>query len=83
MSPQAESQSSEVTVYKINHQDGFKIDHSLTLVDAPGFGDTRGVERDNEITEQIRNLFSAQHGVSEIHAVCFVAQAALARLTAS
>ncbi|GAA6229476.1 uncharacterized protein LOC108882446 [Lates japonicus] len=78
---QAESQTSEVTVYKLNHQTGFKIDHSLTIVDTPGFGDTRGIERDRMIVEQLRNLFSAQLGVSEIDAVCFVAQASLARLT--
>ncbi|KAK9538351.1 hypothetical protein VZT92_003526 [Zoarces viviparus] len=78
---QAHSQTSEVTVYKINHQKGFAIDCSLTIVDTPGFGDTRGIERDRAITEQLRNLFSADHGVSDIDAVCFVAQASLARLT--
>ncbi|XP_073348080.1 uncharacterized protein [Pagrus major] len=78
---QAHSQTSEVTVYKLNHQEGFKIDYSLTIVDTPGFGDTRGIERDREITEQLRNLFTDQRGVSEIDAICFVAQSALARLT--
>ncbi|XP_040911620.1 uncharacterized protein LOC121193414 [Toxotes jaculatrix] len=80
---QAESQTSEVTVYKINHEDGFKIPFSLTVVDTPGFGDTRGVGRDKEITEQIRRLFTSADGVSEIDAVCFVTQASLARLTAT
>ncbi|XP_074506012.1 uncharacterized protein LOC141776382 [Sebastes fasciatus] len=80
---QAESQTSEVTVYKINHQDGFKIDHSLTIVDTPGFEGTRDIEEDEEIIEHLRNLFSAEHGVSDIDAVCFVAPAALARLTPS
>ncbi|XP_074506007.1 uncharacterized protein LOC141776381 isoform X2 [Sebastes fasciatus] len=80
---QAESQTSEVTVYKINHQDGFKIDHSLTIVDTPGFGDTRGIARDRKIIEHLRNLFSAEHGVSDIDAVCFVAPAALAQFTPS
>ncbi|XP_034006854.1 uncharacterized protein LOC117498817 isoform X2 [Trematomus bernacchii] len=80
---QAESQTSEVTVYKINHQEDFRIPFSLTIVDTPGFGDTRGIQRDEEIKEQLRNLFSAEHGVSEIDAVCFVAQASLARLTAT
>ncbi|XP_003458994.2 uncharacterized protein LOC100702146 [Oreochromis niloticus] len=78
---QAHSQTSEVTVYKINHQDGFKIPFSLTIIDTPGFGDTRGIERDREITEQLRNLFSAQRGVTDIDAVCFVAPAAQVRST--
>ncbi|XP_044225087.1 uncharacterized protein LOC122994455 [Thunnus albacares] len=78
---QAHSQTSEVTAYKINHQEGFKINHSLTIVDTPGFGDTRGIERDRKIAEQLHNLFTAELGVSEIDAVCFVAQASLARLT--
>ncbi|XP_053186877.1 uncharacterized protein LOC128369826 [Scomber japonicus] len=80
---QAHSQTSEITVYKINHQEGFNLEYSLTIVDTPGFGDTRGITRDREITEQLRNLFSAQSGVSEIDAICFVTQASLARLTAT
>ncbi|KAE8290476.1 Stonustoxin subunit alpha [Larimichthys crocea] len=78
---QSRSQTSAVTVYKINHQDGFKIDHSLTIVDTPGFGRARGIKRDREITEHLHEFLSAQHGLREIDAVCFVAQAALARLT--
>ncbi|XP_028283182.1 uncharacterized protein LOC114449584 isoform X1 [Parambassis ranga] len=80
---QAHSQTSEVTVYKINHQVGFTEPFSLTIIDTPGFGDTRGIDRDKLITEQLRNLFSDPHGVSEIDAVCFVVQASLARLTPS
>ncbi|XP_078029581.1 uncharacterized protein LOC117245762 isoform X1 [Epinephelus lanceolatus] len=80
---QAHSQTSDVTVHKLNHQEGFKIEHSLTVVDIPGFGDTRGIERDREITEQLHNLFSAELGISEIDAVCIVAQAALTQLTPS
>ncbi|KAA8587658.1 hypothetical protein FQN60_016520, partial [Etheostoma spectabile] len=73
---QAEGQTSEVTVYKINHQEGFKINYSLTVVDTPGFGDTGGIERDEEIIGHLRNLFSAEC-FSEIDAVCFVAPSAL------
>ncbi|XP_059827173.1 uncharacterized protein LOC132394782 [Hypanus sabinus] len=78
---QAESQTSYVTAYQIYHQDGFKIDHSLTIIDTPGFGDTRGIEQDQLITEQIREFFTSPGGVDQIDAVCFVAQSSLARLT--
>ncbi|KAJ3594721.1 hypothetical protein NHX12_004028 [Muraenolepis orangiensis] len=80
---QAHSQTSEVTVYKLNYREGFKIDYSLTIVDTPGFGDTRGIERDRMIIGQLENLFKAPLGVSSIDAICFVAQASLARLTAT
>ncbi|KAI3375018.1 hypothetical protein L3Q82_021063 [Scortum barcoo] len=80
---QAENQTSEVTMYKINHQQGFKIDYSLTIIDSPGFGDTRSAEEDKEISEHLCNLFSAELAVGEVDAVCLVLQAALARLTPS
>ncbi|KAG7215299.1 hypothetical protein INR49_022627, partial [Caranx melampygus] len=80
---QAESQTSEVTVYKVNHQEGFNIDYTLTIVDTPGFGDTRGIVRDRMIVEQLHSLFTSSppHGVSDVDAVCFVAQSSLPRLT--
>nr|XP_033506740.1 uncharacterized protein LOC117272097 [Epinephelus lanceolatus] len=80
---QAHSQTSDVTVYKLNHQEGFKIEHSLTIVDTPGFGDTRGIERDREILHQLSKVYSDELGVSEVDAICFVAQAALTQLTPS
>ncbi|KAL1279270.1 hypothetical protein QQF64_025943 [Cirrhinus molitorella] len=78
---QAESQTSEITAYKINHMDGFQITYSLTIVDTPGFGDTRGISQDQKITKQIQEFFSARRGIDCIDAVCFVVQASLARLT--
>ncbi|CAL1593072.1 unnamed protein product [Knipowitschia caucasica] len=69
-----QSQTSEVTVYRINFDEGFMIDYSLNIIDTPGFGDTRGIKRDHQITEQIRNLFSDSHGVDELNAMCLVVQ---------
>ncbi|XP_053115346.1 uncharacterized protein LOC128329011 [Hemicordylus capensis] len=78
---QAESQTQEVTAYVVNHRKGFHVPYSLTIIDTPGFGDTRGIERDKLITQQIREFFSTPGCIDHIDAVCFVVQAPLARLT--
>ena len=79
---QAHSQTSWITAYTIHHQNGFKVDYTLTIVDTPGFGDTRGINRDNEITKQIRQFFNAKgdQGIDHIDVVGFVAQSSLPRL---
>ena len=80
---QANSQTSWITAYTINQHKGFKVEHSLTIIDTPGFGDTRGIQRDVEITKQIHNFFtiSGGKGIDHIDAVGFVAQSSLPRLT--
>uniref|UniRef100_A0A8C5R4L4 AIG1-type G domain-containing protein n=1 Tax=Leptobrachium leishanense TaxID=445787 RepID=A0A8C5R4L4_9ANUR len=78
---EAHSQTSQVTAYEINHNPGYKIPYSLTLIDTPGFGDTRGIEQDKKITESISKFFTSDDGIDQIDAVCFVVQASLARLT--
>ncbi|XP_063049364.1 uncharacterized protein LOC134443531 [Engraulis encrasicolus] len=78
---QAHSQTSEVTAYQIHCTDEFQVPYSLTIIDTPGFGDTRGIKQDKEITEKIREFFNKKGGIDAIDAVCFVVQSALARLT--
>ena len=57
--------------------------YTLTIVDTPGFGDTRGIKQDEKITEQIRTFFntSGTEGIDHIDAICFLAQAGIPRLT--
>ncbi|XP_050798398.1 uncharacterized protein LOC127045810 [Gopherus flavomarginatus] len=78
---QAQSQTSEVTAYEVNCKEGLKVTYTLTIIDTPGFGDTRGIEHDKMLTEQIRAFFSTPGAIDQIDAVCFVVQASLARLT--
>ena len=80
---QAHSQTSWITAYTIHYQKGFKFDYTLTIVDTPGFGDTRGIDRDAEITKQIFRFFmaSGKQGIDHIDVVGFVAQSSLLRLT--
>ncbi|CAL9707149.1 unnamed protein product [Knipowitschia caucasica] len=70
-----EDQNSDVAIYKINHQDGFRINSSLTIIDAPGFGDAHDISTNREIIEQLYKLFT-DNGVDCLHAVCFVMQSA-------
>ena len=80
---QAHSQTSWITAYTIHHQSDFKVPYTLTIIDTPGFGDTRGIQRDTEITKQINNFFNVHgdEGIDHIDAVGFVAQSSLPRLT--
>lgn len=82
---QAQSQTEWITVYKIYPTEDSLLDFTLNIIDTPGFGDTRGIKRDNAIVQQIHDLFSAQgeQGVIDIDAVCFIAKAPDARLTAT
>ncbi|XP_018430574.1 PREDICTED: uncharacterized protein LOC108803231 [Nanorana parkeri] len=77
---QAHSQTSGVTIYQINHEDEFRIPYSITIIDTPGFGDTRGIQYDEEIMRKIREFFH-KCPFTEIDAICFVVQSSLARLT--
>ena len=79
---QALSQTSSVTAYTIHHHEGMTVPFSITLIDTPGYGDTRGVARDKEITQMIhRFLTQEETRIDEIHAACFVAASSNSRLT--
>ena len=80
---QAHSQTTTITAYTIPRQQGSPFEHTLTIVDTPGFGDTKGLDSDKRIVEQIRTFFSmpGKKGIDHIHGIGFVTQASLARLT--
>ncbi|KAI9556598.1 hypothetical protein GHT06_016388 [Daphnia sinensis] len=78
---QSQSQTSGITAYDIYHAEGFRVPYSLTIVDTPGYGDTKGLDRDKEITEMIRKFFEDKSGIQNLDIIGFVAQASLPRLT--
>uniref|UniRef100_A0A673ZAH4 Uncharacterized LOC115153867 n=1 Tax=Salmo trutta TaxID=8032 RepID=A0A673ZAH4_SALTR len=80
---QAESQTVVVTSYELYNQPGFQIPYSLTIIDTPGFGDTRGMAHDKLITGQLKDFLCNPLGIDHIDAVCFVLQATLVRLSTS
>ena len=69
------SQTSEISGYLIGDT---LLDFSIQIWDTPGFGDTRGIERDEEIKQQINELLKIE---DFCHAVCFVVKASVNRLT--
>ena len=50
---QAHSMTSWVSAFTLHHQKVFRIPFSITLIDTPGFGDTRGFSYDEMIISQI------------------------------
>ncbi|XP_036972645.1 uncharacterized protein LOC119029695 [Acanthopagrus latus] len=78
---QSESQTSDVFVYQIFGFEGKTLPYSLTIIDTPGYGDTRGTERDVIISERLLDWFRSDDGVHEINAVGLVLKAAENRLS--
>ncbi|XP_060557458.1 uncharacterized protein LOC132717894 [Ruditapes philippinarum] len=72
-----------ITCYTLNPEMGSRLDYPLNIIDTPSFGDTRGLKRDQEIVQQISQLFTEKKpkGVTFIDAVCFLIKAPDARLT--
>jgi GTP-binding protein EngB required for normal cell division len=81
---EAHSQTDSVTAYTLHHREGMTVPYSITLIDTPGYGDTRGIERDKEITSCIHRFLTEQgqgFKIDQIHAICFVAASGNSRLT--
>nr|XP_055038388.1 uncharacterized protein LOC129426201 [Misgurnus anguillicaudatus] len=72
------SQTSAVTVYGVYIPES-SVD--LTIIDTPGYGDTRGAERDKEIAESFQHLCTTEDVMNQINAVCFVMKADQNRLS--
>lgn len=69
---QTEGPTSDVMVYQIFGFEGQTLPFSLTIIDTPGYGDTRGIENDIIISERLLDLFRSEDGVHEINAVGLV-----------
>ncbi|XP_019212918.1 uncharacterized protein LOC100708591 [Oreochromis niloticus] len=78
---QTESQTSDVIVYEIFGFEDKTLPYSLTIIDTPGYGDTRGAEMDDNISERLLDMFQLQDGVHEVHAVGLVMKASENRLS--
>jgi GTP-binding protein EngB required for normal cell division len=80
---QAHSQTDAVTAYDIHWMSGMRIDCSLTIIDTPGYGNTKGIEQDKQITKSIVQFLNDRHGIQELDVVGIVAAASQGRLTST
>lgn len=82
---QAQCQTMFITAYTFYPTESSRINNPLTIVDTPGFGDTRGIKQDYALIAQIKIFFSLSppHGVDHIDAIGFVVKSASSRLTAT
>uniref|UniRef100_A0A3Q0SBW5 AIG1-type G domain-containing protein n=1 Tax=Amphilophus citrinellus TaxID=61819 RepID=A0A3Q0SBW5_AMPCI len=78
---QTESQTSDVIVYEIFGFEGKTLPYSLTIIDTPGYGDTRGIEQDDIISERLLVLFRSDDGIHELNSVGLVMKATDNRLS--
>ncbi|XP_036417246.1 uncharacterized protein LOC118801176 [Colossoma macropomum] len=75
---QTKSQTNAVTVYDVFVEES---PFSLSIIDTPGYGDTKGTKKDLIIAETLHELFRSKDGVHEVDAVCFVVSSNTTRLT--
>ena len=82
---QSRSQTEWITCYTMYSSIASRLGYTINIIDTPGFGDTRGIDYDNRIVDQIRELFSSKgaKGVATIDAVCFILKAPDSRLTST
>ena len=60
----AASQTDAVTAYKIPAVKGGPVPCKVTIVDTPGFGDTRGLHFDYKIVDQMKKSSTACQSMS-------------------
>ncbi|KAG7219028.1 hypothetical protein INR49_011672 [Caranx melampygus] len=77
---QSETQTLDVVVYEIFGFEGQTLPFSLTIIDTPGFGDTRGNEK-VDISQRLFDLFRSTDGVHELSAVGLVMKTSVNQLS--
>ncbi|KAM6971539.1 uncharacterized protein LKV04_017095 [Tautogolabrus adspersus] len=78
---QFESQTSDVIVYELFGFEDKTLSYSLTIIDTPGYGHTKGTEHDDAIITRLVDLFCSEDGVYEMNVVGLVLKASDNRLS--
>ncbi|XP_035286621.1 uncharacterized protein LOC118234293 [Anguilla anguilla] len=80
---QTESQATVITAYEMFGLEELSVPFSLTVIDTPGYGDTRGLDKDKNIAQNLYTFLESFSDVQQIDAVCLVVKASQYRLSPS
>ena len=75
------AQFEQISSYRIRKPRGGNINYDLTIIDTPGFGDSRGITKDMQILEEFKYVFNKI--LTNINGICFVVKSADNRLDAA
>ncbi|KAK8732573.1 hypothetical protein OTU49_006827 [Cherax quadricarinatus] len=70
-----------ITAYAFYQLPGIPFEYNYVLIDTPGFGDTRGIQRDRDVMKQLEMFLKQDYGIDQVDGVCFVTPASAAILT--
>eukprot|EP01084_Bolivina_argentea_P073022 132541_1 len=70
-----------ITSYTIKQPNNGNINYDLTIIDTPGFGDCRGIEKDMQTLEEFKYIF--EKIIANINGICFVVKSSDNRLDAT
>ena len=78
-----EHQKHHITAHTFYPVDDSALPYKFTIIDTPGFSDTEGLKRDEEIVKQIEELFSIPppNSIDRLDGIGFVIQSSLSRLS--
>ncbi|XP_035995772.1 uncharacterized protein LOC105924174 [Fundulus heteroclitus] len=68
-------QDSAVVVYQIFGSSSQTVPFTLTVVDTPGYGGSRGVRHDDEVSRRLLSMFQPKDEAQDLHAVGLVMKA--------
>ncbi|XP_064176204.1 uncharacterized protein LOC135246854 [Anguilla rostrata] len=81
--PQTESQATVISAYDIFGLEELSVPFSLTVIDMPGYGNTRGLDEDKNIAQNLYTFLKSLSDDQQIDAVCLVVKASQFRLSPS
>ncbi len=78
----ADSMTRWLSSYTLYYKEGSRVPYTLVLIDTPGFGDTRGINFDEDVKKNLNMFFKNKtHPINELSSIGLVIQASQARST--